>query len=89
MKVLHAKEESTQNEKGQSSGEDAEVIEVTSGRMSLICSIESTQGRRSDKTFYQKEWKKVKVRNQRETIIQTVNMENSIQYDKQGRRSTG
>ena len=30
-----AKEESTQNEKGQSSGGDAEVIEATSGRMSF------------------------------------------------------
>ena len=30
-----AKEESTQNEKGQSSGGDAKVIEATSGRMSF------------------------------------------------------
>ena len=80
-----AKEESTQNEKVQSSGGDAEVIEAT-GRMSFA----QSKGRRSDKKFYQKEWKKVEVRNQRETIIKSVNMENSNwNYDKQGRRSTG
>ena len=90
MSESTAKEESTQNEKGQSSGGDAELSNRSDFRADVLFSIESTQGRRSDKIFYQKEWKKVEVRNQRETIIKSVNMENSNwNYDKQRRRSTG
>ena len=84
-----AKEESTQNEKGQSSGGDAEVIEATSGRMSFA-QLKALKEEDRTKHFTKKKWKKVEVRNQRATIIKSAKMENSNwNYDKQGRRSTG
>jgi hypothetical protein len=55
----NAKEVNTPKENGESSGGDAKVTETTSGRMSFAQFRASTQGRRSSKTFHQKEWEKV------------------------------
>ena len=52
------KEESTQNEKGQSSGGDAEVKRLQGG---VLCSIESTQEEERTKHFTKKNGKRLKL----------------------------
>ena len=55
-----AKEESTQNEKGQSSEENAEVIEVTSGRMSFA-QLKALKEEDRTKHFTKKNGKRLKL----------------------------
>ena len=90
MSESTAKEESTQNEKGQSSGGDAEVIEATSGRMSFA-QLKALKDEDRTKHFTKSNGKKVEViETKGKPSYKSVNMENSNwNYDKQGRRSTG
>ena len=71
-----AKEESTQNEKGQSSGGDAEVIEATSGQMSFA-QLKALKEEDRTKHFTKKNGKRLKL----ETTTLPLTVAADISYD--------
>ena len=80
-----AKEESTQNEKGQSSEGDAEVIEATSGRMS-IAQLKARKEEDRTKHFTKKNGKmlKLKTKGKPSSKVSTCKIQIGIMKNKDG-----